>query len=65
MMHSTNKLSVDLRRCIELCTECHQACLNMALTHCLNLGGKHTETEHFQLMFACAEVCQAAANEAT
>lgn len=62
MTHSTPHLSEELRDCIELCTECHQTCLNMAMTHCLTLGGKHTEMEHFQLMIACAEVCQAAAN---
>ncbi|WP_252954545.1 four-helix bundle copper-binding protein [Siccirubricoccus soli] len=34
----------------------------MAMTHCLEQGGKHVEPQHFRLMLACAEMCQTAAN---
>ena len=52
----------SMQPCIDACTDCHQTCLRTALTHCLPLGGQHTEPEHFTLMMNCAEVCQACAN---
>lgn len=48
--------------CIDACTHCHQTCLQMAMTHCLQLGGQHVEPEHFALMLQCAELCQTCAN---
>lgn len=48
--------------CISACQRCHQICLQMAMSHCLNEGGKHVEPEHFRLMTNCAEICQTAAN---
>lgn len=52
----------DLQTCIDLCQRCHSTCLQMAMTHCLQQGGKHTQAEHFRLMINCAELCQTAAN---
>ena len=54
--------SADMQACIEACLDCHKTCLGMAMNHCLEAGGKHLEPEHFRLMIACAEICQAAAN---
>ena len=51
-----------MQSCIEACSHCHQVCLQIALGHCLNTGGKHVEAEHFRLMMSCAEICQASAN---
>ena len=34
----------------------------MAATHCLEMGGKHTEPAHMRLMLDCAEICQTAMN---
>lgn len=48
--------------CIETCQQCHNICLQTALTHCLKMGGQHTAEEHFRLMMNCAEICQVAAN---
>lgn len=48
--------------CIDACRRCQQTCLHMAMTHCLQQGGKHVEPEHFRLMINCAEICQTAAN---
>lgn len=50
-----------MQACIAACTSCWQTCLGMAMTHCLKLGGRHTEPKHFALMIACAETCQASA----
>ncbi len=53
--------SHDMKSCIEACQRCYATCLQTAMQHCLDVGGKHTEPEHFRLMMACAEVCRASA----
>lgn len=57
-MHSEN----SMQSCIDACSDCHQICLQTAMNHCLNTGGKHVEPEHFRLMMSCAEICQTSAN---
>ena len=52
----------DLQRCIDECLNCHRVCLQTAMNHCLEQGGKHTEPNHFQLMIACAEICRTSAS---
>src|SRR5450759_6007596 len=32
--------------CIEECLRCYQSCFGMAMTHCLETGGKHIEPKH-------------------
>jgi hypothetical protein len=51
----------DLESCIQYCLDCHRQCQQDAMTHCLQLGGKHTEPDHFRLMMDCAEICRSAA----
>jgi hypothetical protein len=51
----------EMEQCIENCQNCHHICYEMALNHCLEMGGKHTEPSHFRLMMNCAEICQTAA----
>jgi hypothetical protein len=60
MSHQTS--DPELQACIAACLDCHKVCLHMALTHCLEEGGKHTEPQHYRLMLNCAEICQTAAN---
>jgi hypothetical protein len=55
-------IPAEMRACIEECLRCHSTCLGMAMSHCLEAGGKHVAPEHFKLMMACAEICQTAAN---
>jgi hypothetical protein len=57
-----HQMSSEMQSCIENCQNCHAVCLSMASTHCLEMGGKHVEPEHFRLMLDCAEICQTAAN---
>ncbi|MGH8762897.1 MAG: four-helix bundle copper-binding protein [Nitrosospira sp.] len=52
----------DMQSCIDTCSQCHQMCLEAAMNHCLETGGKHTEAGHFRLMINCAEMCQTSAN---
>ena len=51
-----------MQQCIETCQQCHRTCLQTAMTHCLTMGGKHVEAQHFRLMVNCAEICQTSAN---
>ncbi len=55
-------LSNEMRDCIEECLRCYSTCLGMAMSHCLEVGGKHVEPEHFRIMMACAEICRTSAH---
>lgn len=33
----------------------------MAINHCLEMGGKHLEPQHFKLMLDCAKTCETSA----
>jgi hypothetical protein len=52
----------EIRTCIEDCEYCHRVCLHMAMTYCLEQGGRHVEPTHFRLMTNCAEVCRTTAD---
>lgn len=51
----------DMQDCIDACTNCYQACQQTALTHCLQMGGRHVAPGHFRLMIDCAEICRTSA----
>jgi hypothetical protein len=51
----------ELEACIDNCLACYRTCQQDAMTHCLTLGGRHTEPDHFRLMIDCAEACRTAA----
>ncbi len=55
-------MSLDMEECIEECIACHHVCFEVAMNHCLERGGEHTEPAHFRLMINCAEICQMSAN---
>jgi hypothetical protein len=61
-VQKTSVLSDAMKQCIEDCQQCSAECLETAMHHCLESGGRHTEPEHFRLMINCAEICQTAAN---
>src|SRR3546814_11286458 len=50
----------EMKQCMDACHECHVMCLTMAMTHCLEMGGKHTEPAHMKLMLDCAQICSVA-----
>ena len=52
----------ELQECIDDCEKCHRTCLRMAVTHCLAVGGRHVEQEHFHLMLDCIDICRVAAD---
>ncbi len=59
-MHHT-PASAEMTACIQACLDCYRECQHTALTHCLEMGGKHVEPTHFRLMLDCAETCRFAA----
>ncbi|MGE5522421.1 MAG: four-helix bundle copper-binding protein [Rhodospirillaceae bacterium] len=59
-MHNTS--SAQTQKCIDDCIRCYQTCLQMAMNHCLELGGKHVEPQHFRSMITCSEICRTAAD---
>ncbi|MEQ1530484.1 MAG: four-helix bundle copper-binding protein [Methylococcales bacterium] len=62
--HSHTETHTDsaMPDCIAACNHCHQVCLQTAMNHCLEAGGKHVQADHFRLMLNCAELCQTSAN---
>ncbi len=59
---ATSTKPLNMQSCIDACSSCHQVCLQMAMKHCLESGGKHVDPEHFRLMMNCADICQISAN---
>lgn len=57
-----NAPSAEMQKCIDDCIRCYQTCLQMAMNHCLEMGGKHVEPQHFRLMINCGEICRTAAD---
>jgi hypothetical protein len=51
----------EMKSCMAACDLCAATCLQTAMHHCLEIGGKHTEPQHFRLMMTCVEVCRASA----
>lgn len=56
MNHEMNQ-----QECMENCRECSEMCYRTALNHCLSMGGRHVEAEHFKLMLECAKICETSA----
>lgn len=56
------RLSPEMRQCVEACLACYATCTSTAMGHCLEMGGEHTEKGHFTLMMACAEICRTSAH---
>jgi hypothetical protein len=51
----------DMRRCIQLCQDCHVLCIQM-IGHCLQLGGRHAAPDHIRLLTDCAQMCATTAD---
>lgn len=52
----------EMAACIQACLDCHRICEEMALGHCLEMGGRHVERVHYTLMLNCADICRTAAH---
>ncbi len=48
--------SDEVRECIKDSLDCYQTCTE-TIVRCLNMGGKHSEPEHLNLLTDCARIC--------
>jgi hypothetical protein len=51
-----HQISGERRECIQLCTACHNVCVE-TLDHELRLGGSHAAADHVRLLLDCAQLC--------
>lgn len=56
--HATEHLSAEMRDCIELCSTCHDVCVE-TVAHCLERGGEHADARHILALLDCAQACDA------
>ena len=54
-------MSEDMRRCLQLCQDCHAICIHM-IGHCLSLGGRHATPDHIRVLMDCAQICTTTAD---
>jgi hypothetical protein len=54
-------ISNEMQRGIDLTLECKTACL-ATISHCLQMGGKHADYSHIQLLIDSAETCRTVAD---
>lgn len=59
--HKSHQMGSEMQQCINDCLDCHATCLE-TIAYCVQQGGRHVESAHFQLLMDCAEACQVAAN---
>jgi len=52
--------SPQLRDNLDKLGACHDMCLSMAMTFCLEMGGAHARPQHIRLMLDCAGMCDTA-----
>ena len=55
-----HQIDPNMRACMDACHECNVTCLHMAMNHCVETGGQHTQPAHVKIMFDCAQICAAA-----
>lgn len=58
---SNIRISKDREECIDNCTACHDACLEL-IDHCLRQGGRQADPDNIKLIEDCAEICQTTVN---
>lgn len=50
-------LSEEMRACAQLCGDCRAICIETS-AHCLEMGGRHAQAAHLNLLLNCAEICE-------
>ena len=56
IQESEYAISDEVRKCVQDCLDCFRIC-NETTIRCLDLGGKHSESEHLNLLMDCARIC--------
>ena len=47
----------EMKKCIQLCQDCHALC-TQTVAHCLRLGGRHATPDHIGLLLDCSQICE-------
>lgn len=61
MPYSEHTVSVDMKQCIQNCTDCHNICVQTTV-YCMQMGGKHIDAAHLENLLDCAEMCRMSAD---
>ena len=56
IQESEYAISDEVRECVQDCLDCFRICTE-TMIRCLDLGGKHSESEHLNLLMDCARIC--------
>ncbi len=56
MQSSEMTTSDEVQECLKDSLDCYQTCTKTTI-RCLNMGGKHAESEHVNLLMDCAKIC--------
>jgi hypothetical protein len=54
-------MSKDMEQCVQECLNCYSVC-TATIQHCLQMGGKHADAKHINIMRDCAEICRTSAD---
>lgn len=54
-----HKMDSKMKSAMESASKCHKKCLE-TISHCLEMGGEHTEKSHMTTLMDCAEICMVA-----
>src|SRR5262245_60059358 len=54
-------LSREIQNCVEICTECHDVCLEL-VDQGLRKGGAHADADHMRILADGADACRLAAS---
>lgn len=57
MPHTMTHMSKETAQCIDDCLAAFRSCRETA-AHCIEMGGKHAEPHHIQLLEDCAGICE-------
>jgi hypothetical protein len=58
---TTNVMSIELKNCLEACTDCHKICLE-AMTYCSERGCKYLDVSMMCMLRDCAEMSMMCVN---
>lgn len=58
---SEQKIITDMPLCIQNCTNCHNICVQTT-AYCIQMGGRHVEAEHLEILLDCADTCRISAD---
>ena len=57
----TREREFDMQAAIEQCEKCHDVCMR-TVTHCLDQGNRHAETDHIRALLDCIDFCATCAS---